>query len=398
MIWYITPMEDTLSQEMMPIDNQLQVTTDFIVTQLNDVEPREEEGWSDDVIVARREAPRLRLANGAIICCSSKTTLVGNETARYSIGVIHRGQQHTLYINSDGTFDFSASKGSVDLYDYEELPYAEAVQNLDFISLIDFLSRTITEEVPKPKRPFIPRSLPTSLLLIEQQHERPDMDTRLEVGYDELPLKGQDATLIDNNNKLYGVFDGVGGADGSENGARLAAVTIQEYMGQVDTNEPAEQLSALVNALHEADLTIGTWHEAGTDAGATTATLAKIVTRDSQNYVIWASVGDSRLYIKTADGQLKQISKAEGEGHRLHNALGRGFKGVEQLGILELAEGTELVLVTDGITGDYDDDILQDHEILQILDSSPSAKAAAKELVFISRKHDDKSAVVIRYL
>jgi serine/threonine protein phosphatase PrpC len=66
----------------------------------------------------------------------------------------------------------------------------------------------------------------------------------------------------------------------------------------------------------------------------------------------------------------------------------------EQLGALALSPGDKLVLVTDGITGDFPPDILDPTEISSAL-ASADPQAAAEALIRIARKHDDRTALVI---
>lgn len=218
-----------------------------------------------------------------------------------------------------------------------------------------------------------------------------------EVGYAEKLLKGNDTLLLDNNQQLYGVFDGVGPEPRSGVAADITASTIKAFMltKLIDSLDSAED--GLMEAMERA-------HSVITDQfkkppyGATTATVAKFVQENGNTYLTWASVGDSRLYIKDPAGSLHQITQDEGDGRFLTNALGidEYFEGVLQHGTIQIDNGSDILLVTDGITGDYDEDILSPEEILQAL-NTPSAQAAAQQLLYISRKSDDKIAIVIRY-
>lgn len=218
----------------------------------------------------------------------------------------------------------------------------------------------------------------------------------LEAGFAEKSLKGNDTLIFDNDQQLYGVFDGVGLEPRSGVAANITAHTIRDFMfekliGTLDSIE-----DGLIEAMEHA-------HSAITDKfkepphGATTATVAKLVEENNNTYLVWASVGDSRLYLKDPAGNLSQITEDEGEGRFLSNVLGidEYFEGVLQHGTIQVDKGSDIVLVTDGITGDYDADILSPEEILHALDAS-SAQAAAQELLHISRKRDDKTAIVIR--
>ena len=219
----------------------------------------------------------------------------------------------------------------------------------------------------------------------------------LEAGFAEKSLKGNDALLFDNVLQLYGVFDGMGLEPHSGTAANITAHTIKSFMLEklVDTLDGIED--GLIEAMEKS-------HKAITDKfkeppyGATTATVAKFVKENDITYLVWASVGDSRLYLRDPAGNLNQITEDEGEGRFLSNVLGDDdyFDGVLQHGTIQIDNGSDILLVTDGITGDYDEDILSPEEILSALNTS-SAQAAAQQLLYISRKRDDKTVIVIRY-
>jgi serine/threonine protein phosphatase PrpC len=218
-------------------------------------------------------------------------------------------------------------------------------------------------------------------------------------------LHGQDYVLADNNLNLYGVFDGLGGHAGSEEAARIASESIQmtiEALSSDYTDETSlgEMHEDLVQSVAQASEAITTAQgELQKPLGLTTATVARLVEKNGQTALLWASVGDSRLYIRTSDDEITQISEDEGEENFVSNTLGSAklFQGVHQRGmVLPLEPGDEIVLVTDGITGDIGEDILSNDEILAALVNAPTAEDASQELINISRKRDDKTAIVVR--
>jgi protein phosphatase len=148
-------------------------------------------------------------------------------------------------------------------------------------------------------------------------------------------------------------------------------------------------LDALVAACDAAQETIMRSH-----LGATTATVAWI--GDGQmNYV---SIGDSRLYL-ARDGNVRQLTQDQGEGNLLDNVLGElpppDYQSLaQQNGTLALEPGDKLILVTDGITGDFPPDLLSVGEIeAAVAEDEP--QAAADNLIQAARKHDDRTAVVV---
>ncbi len=211
-------------------------------------------------------------------------------------------------------------------------------------------------------------------------------------GLAEKALKGEDASLVDREQGLYGVFDGAGGHGGASEASQGAAKKVGEIMKSLDPKAPSRQIEdTLRHALREGSEVAG--------HGVTTAVVVKIHHEGGKEYATWASVGDSRLYVyNTQSGRLKMISKDEGEGRYLDNCLG-GDRGrnakVKQVGTFELDAYDRLMLCSDGITGDYGSDILGDDEIRSVLHWAPSPEAASVQLVDMSRKRDDKTAIVI---
>ena len=210
---------------------------------------------------------------------------------------------------------------------------------------------------------------------------------KLRVGLAERPVHNQDRSLVDVDLGLFGVFDGVGAYGRSGEAAQLAA----EAIAEVCRTEGMPPLQALVSGCERADAQI-----AHRGLGATTATLAWIVGSD----LFYVSVGDSRLYRqRPVDRAPVQVTVDEGEGNVLFNALGLGSSRGDgqvapQRAHLRLAPGDKLLLVTDGITGDFAPDLLTAAE-LGLAAQGNDPQAAAERLVEIARKHDDRTALVV---
>ncbi|MGC1183967.1 MAG: PP2C family protein-serine/threonine phosphatase [Candidatus Dormiibacterota bacterium] len=207
---------------------------------------------------------------------------------------------------------------------------------------------------------------------------------RWRVGIAEAPLHHQDRSLVDLELGLFGVFDGVGQFARSGEAAELAARIIGESCRST-TLAPRE---ALVVSCERADRLIRQAR-----LGATTATVAWVVGEE----VIYVSVGDSRLYVQAGGRtELVQVTADEGEGRILFNALGDGDTSgtVSQTGRADLAPGSKLLLVTDGVTGDYPPDLLSERDLASAVEGD-DPQVGAEELVARARKRDDKTALVI---
>ncbi len=212
----------------------------------------------------------------------------------------------------------------------------------------------------------------------------------------ERPLKGEDSSLIDVTNGLFGVFDGAGGHAGGAAASQEAARVVSSDADLCDRviMSPEEAQKIMKSTMVRAN-------DAVTDrssAGVTTATVVKIHKWHGREYATWSSVGDSRLYVyNKMNNELRMLSHDEGRGHILFNAIGDGGRtSVDQIGSFELSPADTLMLCTDGVTGDYENDILHEDIIKSALYWGESALKSAEMLVNTARKHDDRTCIVIR--
>ncbi len=163
---------------------------------------------------------------------------------------------------------------------------------------------------------------------------------------------------------LYVVTDGMGGHIGGEIASTMAIDEIVSYINQ------ASHMTAdvLANAISEANKAIceRVVHEEALKGMGTTAVIAYAY----KNKLYWASIGDSRLYIFknerlqriTTDHSMVQtlvesgkISEADMLSHPQRNLLTRAV-GIEpeltvDNGVVDIEEGTKILLCSDGLTG-----------------------------------------------
>ena len=134
------------------------------------------------------------------------------------------------------------------------------------------------------------------------------------------------------------------------------------------------------------------------NAGFTTATVASVINRNGRKMLAYASVGDSRLYVVDKNGVTRQITQDEGFGNRITNAVGEartdGSPIVRQFDEIDIHPGDRFVICSDGITGDYDDDLMSEEELGGIVRNSHGALDASKNLLAAARKNDDRTALV----
>jgi protein phosphatase len=226
----------------------------------------------------------------------------------------------------------------------------------------------------------------------------------------ELPLG--DADLV------FAVSDGMGGAKSGEFASRFAVDRITRLLPprfrRGVANTPTEHftttLAEVFAAIHHDLLRLGFAYEECAGMGAT-LTLAWL----TPTRLFFAHLGDSRLYRRSADGTLAQLThdhthvgwlrrqgqlnEREARTHPRRNALtqalGAGHQFIApQLGSLDLAPGDRVLLCTDGLV-----DGLWDRRLAEILSDSEQPNAtAAQRLVATAvadSGRDNTTAVVV---
>jgi len=242
------------------------------------------------------------------------------------------------------------------------------------------------------------------------------------------PEHNQDSILVNREKQLYAVFDGLGGYVGGEQAAREAAKILNETLG-LEFASVQEMESELVKALETVDQNLFK-----NNVGLTTSTVAKIWEQGSEKYLVWANVGDSRLFILREGESIRQITVDDNETTQavedgtitqqqaeiidqatsnealtdpimkilfnrrnyITNSLGNG-RAVIKSGLVHLKPGDKVAITSDGIH-----DNLTKQEIENILKFSDQAVQSliedaekySREGHFRSKK-DDMSAIVM---
>lgn len=222
----------------------------------------------------------------------------------------------------------------------------------------------------------------------------------LTVGEAQSPLHDQDVILVDRKNCFFGVFDGMGGGGGSPRRAAEVAKSVISEIVDFD-GSPEEYLELFKASMEKAHRDILGAAEDHEHPGGTTATISKVVHHDGEMYLIWASVGDSRIYLHKEPNNVfanpEQLSKDEGVGSTLFHCLGceeSGFRGLKQADIVKLEPGYRIVLCTDGVTGDKEEEVVEEPELKKMI-YKKEPQEAAEYLVKMARKDDDRTAIVI---
>ncbi len=200
----------------------------------------------------------------------------------------------------------------------------------------------------------------------------------------------EDTVFVKEDSQLYGVFDGAGGSADGRAASQTAAKVVREMSGQFELASGSSLASVLNNADEQVSATCASSY--------TTGVLARVSKRNGYDILSYASVGDSRIYIVDKKGKARMVTDDEGEGRYLANAIGHKRYEDEpccqQFGDVYLNPGDRVVLCSDGITGDYGDDLMSEEELGKIVYNSKDANDAARNLTCAARKHDDRSVIV----
>jgi serine/threonine protein phosphatase PrpC len=131
------------------------------------------------------------------------------------------------------------------------------------------------------------------------------------------PDSNEDAVLVDAVLDLVAVFDGVGGYEGGEVASRIAAhAVLSTWRRQAPTAQDLASQRALMRAaLLEADREVreAVDRQPELTGMATTAIVARIwETPDHRYLLVHGHVGDSRLYLLRARGELERVTVDDG--------------------------------------------------------------------------------------
>ena len=224
-----------------------------------------------------------------------------------------------------------------------------------------------------------------------------DYNLKITSGLSKKLVKGQDVALVNSELLLFGVFDGIGKDENSLEAALLASETIHSSVEKNEDKSVQNSPNMLVNALNDAHKEI-VIESTFRSVGSTTASIAKLTRNDEKIYLAWASVGDSRIYLRDANGSLTALSHDESSGIYVDNCLGneKHFHGISQEGLVELLDNSEVLIVSDGVVGSNEENSLNIEDLDIALKESKTAQIAAEKLTSIAKKEDDKTAIVIR--
>lgn len=239
---------------------------------------------------------------------------------------------------------------------------------------------------------------------------------RLESGEVYVEEHGEDRYINAPEDGIFAIFDGMGGKKG---GAVAAEIIRDELLasnlGENKHNSPEVALASIKQALKRAQLKMKETADQSPDLSrmGSTAVVTQIVEHEGKASMVWAIVGDSRLYMGDQQTGPLQVGRDEtlvqraldndqtppiGKGHIVTNAVRANASGldIKQSGIIDMStlEGLRLMLCSDGITGDSPQQALSQQEMDDAFGRGDS-QSSAQAFYEYSSKEDDKTVIVV---
>ncbi|HSK64455.1 MAG TPA: PP2C family serine/threonine-protein phosphatase [Pyrinomonadaceae bacterium] len=229
-------------------------------------------------------------------------------------------------------------------------------------------------------------------------------------GLNERRPLNEDAYLDDRARGIFAVADGVGGAEAGEVASQTAIEVLDEaFRHQVDGAD-VEDLMEL--AIQRANASI---HQMAQEHAKFSMMATTIVALHLKgNIATFGHVGDSRLYRLAPDGQLHRetedhsiveeevragrMTREQAANHPSKNVISRALgaeQGVEvDMKTMEVAEGTEFLLCTDGITRHVSDNEIR--QLLVLNNDLGEVCAELKRRCYERGAEDNLTVVVVR--
>lgn len=220
----------------------------------------------------------------------------------------------------------------------------------------------------------------------------------------------EDSFLADSERGIFSVADGVGGAEAGEVASQTAIEVLDEAFRYQVEGADIEDLMEL--AIQRANASI---HQMAQDHAKFSMMATTIVALHLKgNVATIGHVGDSRLYRLTPAGQLLRetadhsvveeevragrMTAEQAATHPSKNVISRAL-GAEKLvevdmKVIEVDEGTQFLLCTDGITRH-----IPDHELRKLLitnEDLPALCGELKRICFERGAEDNLTAVLVR--
>lgn len=219
----------------------------------------------------------------------------------------------------------------------------------------------------------------------------------------------EDSFLADSERSIFAVADGVGGAEAGEVASQTAIEVLDEAFRHKVDGADIEDLMEL--AIQRANASI--YQMAQENARFSMMATTIVALHIKQNIATIGHVGDSRLYRLTPGGQLLRetddhsvveeevragrMTAEQAANHPSKNVISRALGAEDDvevdMKVMEVDDGTQFLLCTDGITRH-----LPDHEIRQLLLTHDDLTGACEEMkrrCFERGAEDNLTAVLI---
>lgn len=214
------------------------------------------------------------------------------------------------------------------------------------------------------------------------------------------PVPNQDAYRAEPGYGACAVFDGVGGVDNGERASHLAATQflklLEEYdePGSLPMSSPRKMANWMRSYMKHAQGHLRN-HAQG---GDTTGVMARffIDEESDQSMLAVGHIGDSRAYlINQHQGVIWQLTNDHGAGQYIYGSMARSDRSQLDVVVTPVQPGDQLVLVSDGVTGDYGPDLRTPDQIFRAVASAANPTEAVQNLFDIATKVDDTTAVIV---
>jgi len=229
-------------------------------------------------------------------------------------------------------------------------------------------------------------------------------------GLNERRPLNEDSFLADRERSIFAVADGVGGAEAGEVASQTAIEVLDEAFRHQNDGGDVEDLMEL--AIQRANASIHQMAQDHVRFSMMATTIVALHVKD--NIATFGHVGDSRLYRLTPDGHLHRetadhsiveeevragrMTPEQAANHPSKNVISRalGAEDVVEVDMrtIEVEEGTEFVLCTDGITRHISDNELR--QLLVVNDNLDDVCAQLKERCFERGAEDNLTVVLVR--
>jgi protein phosphatase len=229
-------------------------------------------------------------------------------------------------------------------------------------------------------------------------------------GLNERRPLNEDAFLHDRQRSIFAVADGVGGAEAGEVASQTAIEVLDEAFRHQEDGADVEDLMEL--AIQRANASIHQMAQEHAKFSMMATTIVALHVKD--NVATFGHVGDSRLYRLTPDGVLHRetedhsiveeevragrMTPEQAANHPSKNVISRALgaeQGVEvDMKTIEVEDGTEFLLCTDGITRH-----VSDNELRQLLVMNGNLDEVCNELkrrCYERGAEDNLTVIIVR--